>query len=294
MKLDLHQVDAFASELFGGNPAGVVTNADGLTDEQMQKIAREMNLSETAFVLTPTTKDADIRLRYFTPTTEVDFCGHATIGTLFELARLKLYGLGKSGESKVTVETPASTLDMWSTVTGDNVTVSYNMPLPVMEPFRLQGEALAKALGIPAKALLPDATALVNTALNDIFIPIASPQVLGDLVFDFVHIRDQFATEKFVVFGFFAKGNDGLDVRGVATFVGVDEDPFTGRIQAGLVATAKACGVVANNQKEIVTRQGQFIGRPGEALVTIDAKTGITKVSASAKHVFSTVLDPDS
>ncbi|MFQ5414539.1 MAG: PhzF family phenazine biosynthesis protein, partial [Phycisphaerae bacterium] len=79
-------VDAFTAERFAGNPAAVVLQADGLTDRHMQAVAAEFNLSETAFILPPTTADADVRLRWFTPTTEVAMCGHATIAALHVLA----------------------------------------------------------------------------------------------------------------------------------------------------------------------------------------------------------------
>lgn len=75
----LYQVDSFTKNLFQGNPAGVVPNADGLTETQMQAIAREMNNSETAFILSPTSSDHEVWVRFFTPTTEVPSCGHATI-----------------------------------------------------------------------------------------------------------------------------------------------------------------------------------------------------------------------
>ena len=75
----VYQVDVFTQSRFKGNPAGVVPHADGLTDEQMQGISRELNNPETAFVLKPTSGDHDVWVRFFTPTTEVTSCGHATI-----------------------------------------------------------------------------------------------------------------------------------------------------------------------------------------------------------------------
>lgn len=75
----IYQVDSFTNDKFCGNPAGVVSNADGLTDEQMQKIARELNNSETAFIFSPNFSDHDVWVRFFTPTVEVPSCGHATI-----------------------------------------------------------------------------------------------------------------------------------------------------------------------------------------------------------------------
>jgi len=79
----VYQIDAFTKNRFEGNPAGVVANADGLTDSQMQAIARELNNSETAFILSPTTSDHEVWIRFFTPTIEVPTCGHATISAHF-------------------------------------------------------------------------------------------------------------------------------------------------------------------------------------------------------------------
>lgn len=78
-KYRIYQVDSFTKNRFHGNPAGVVPNANGLTDEQMQRIARELNNSETAFIFETDSSNYDVEVRFFTPTTEVPICGHATV-----------------------------------------------------------------------------------------------------------------------------------------------------------------------------------------------------------------------
>lgn len=85
-KLIIYQIDSFTKERFKGNPAGVVVNADGLNDNQMQLIARELNNSETSFLFSPDDKDCDGVIRYFTPKTEVPTCGHATIAAMYAKA----------------------------------------------------------------------------------------------------------------------------------------------------------------------------------------------------------------
>ena len=87
----LYQIDAFTTTPFAGNPAGVVLAAEGMTDAEMLAVARELNNSETAFVLPADGSDHDVRVRFFTPTTEVPTCGHATIGAHY--ARAIEYGL---------------------------------------------------------------------------------------------------------------------------------------------------------------------------------------------------------
>lgn len=82
----IYQIDSFTREKFKGNPAGVVLNADGLSEENMQCIARELNNSETAFIFSPTDSDSDYTIRYFTPSIEVPSCGHATIAALYAKA----------------------------------------------------------------------------------------------------------------------------------------------------------------------------------------------------------------
>ena len=83
----IYQIDAFTKERFKGNPADVVTNGDGLSDSQMQAIARELNNAETAFILSATASDHDVWIRFFTPTTEVPSCGHATISAHYICAK---------------------------------------------------------------------------------------------------------------------------------------------------------------------------------------------------------------
>jgi PhzF family phenazine biosynthesis protein len=82
----VYQIDSFTKEKFKGNPAGVVINADGLSPDEMQLIARELNNSETAFLFHPTEEGYDAEVRYFTPTTEVPICGHATIAAVYAKA----------------------------------------------------------------------------------------------------------------------------------------------------------------------------------------------------------------
>ena len=85
-KLIIYQIDSFTKEPFKGNPAGVVVNADGLSENQMQLIARELNNSETAFLFSPDDNDCDGIVRYFTPEIEVPICGHAAIAAMYAIA----------------------------------------------------------------------------------------------------------------------------------------------------------------------------------------------------------------
>jgi PhzF family phenazine biosynthesis protein len=294
--IDLHQVDAFTNKIFGGNPAGVVTDANKLSDTEMKQIAREMNLSETAFVLRPTTNEADTRLRYFTPSAEVDFCGHATVGTLYQLSLLGKFGLGVHGQNSVRVETGAGVLEMAVIVKeGEQPSIRFVAPKVDMKEYSLQGEAFAEKFGIPAAALKKGGTILVDEKLNFIYIPITSLEELGKLQFDTAKIRAAFEAEGTVVFCLFAnetyeKGSH-LHSRVTGPLIGLDEDPFTGAVQSGLVHAAKQLGVIDEAQEVIVTEQGHFMGRPGFATVQHDVIKDEVSVSACAVHVFSAKVE---
>ena len=90
MRLDFHTLDVFTDRRFGGNPLAVVLAADALSDAAMQAIAREFNLSETAFVLKPADAANTAALRIFTPARELPFAGHPVIGTFY----LQFFGGG--------------------------------------------------------------------------------------------------------------------------------------------------------------------------------------------------------
>jgi PhzF family phenazine biosynthesis protein len=295
--IDLHQVDAFTNVKFGGNPAGVVTNADGLSDEIMIKIAREMNLSETAFVLSPTSDAADLKLRFFTPSSaEIDFCGHATVGTLYELSRLSMYGLGKKGQNKVRVETNAGIINMSVTCdTNDKAHISFAAPGVDMQDYRLQGQAFADEFGIPVGALRPESKVLIDRKLNYVYVPIASLDQLGKLQFDLAKMRVNFAAENIIIFSLFTDGTfdkkSDIHVRVIGPLIGIDEDPFTGSNQSGLIHAAKQVGAIDANKENLIVEQGNFIGRPSFATIKHNIKTDDLLVTANAAQVFSTKME---
>jgi trans-2,3-dihydro-3-hydroxyanthranilate isomerase len=119
-------------------------------------------------------------------------------------------------------------------------------------------------------------------------------EFLSKQVFDFARIRENFGKEQIVVFCFFSdetiETTSDLHARGLAPNIGIDEDPFTGSMQAGLVYTAKQNGYIEPDKQLIITEQGHCIGRPGFAEVS-EASPGEVIVTASAVHVFSTKME---
>ncbi len=147
-----YQADVFTDTVFGGNPVAVVPEADGLSDVEMQKIAREMNLSETVFVLKPTTKAAQYRLRFFTPTQEIAFAGHPVVGAFYVLVHVGIVTLYEP-LTRIYQETHVGVFTVEITAREGRIRhIMMSQPAPeflgVVEPLRDLFE-VAKAVGVP-------------------------------------------------------------------------------------------------------------------------------------------------
>ncbi|MFC6463639.1 PhzF family phenazine biosynthesis isomerase [Marinilactibacillus sp. GCM10026970] len=139
----VYHYDVFNKEANKGNPAGIVLNGDDLTDEMMQEVALRVGFNETAF---PVKSDvADLRIRFFTPGSEVDLCGHATIATIFAL---KIEGL-LGDKTAITIETASGILSVQIILTSDNeILIAMKQMPPQFEAFKGSKEALADLIGL--------------------------------------------------------------------------------------------------------------------------------------------------
>src|SRR3954468_3346366 len=153
----LIHVDVFTRTRFGGNQLAVFPEAEGLSDDEMQAIAREMNFSESTFVLPPTDPTADARVRIFTPGRELPFAGHPVVGTAFVLAR-------ERGKSDLRLELKIGTLDVQADA-GDGTlgSAEREQPLPTFEPPANSDSAvLAGLLGLEASDVVGETPAEVG------------------------------------------------------------------------------------------------------------------------------------
>jgi PhzF family phenazine biosynthesis protein len=175
MKVKVYTVHSFAKTSEGGNEAGVVIDADFLSEEEMQKIAEKVGFSETAFVLHSDL--ADYKVRFFTPKEEVDLCGHATIGTFFTMATL---GYIKPGN--YTQETKAGILGI---EIKKDLTIMMNQPLPGFFE-TLDKSEIADSLNIEIDNIHEDLPVqIVSTGLKDIMVPVKNLDVLSSIKPDF-------------------------------------------------------------------------------------------------------------
>src|SRR5246127_4199818 len=151
MQRRFYTLDVFTTNRFEGNPLAVVTDADGLSDDAMLAIAREMNLSETVFVQKPTEDQALARLRIFTTREELKLAGHPVIGTWFLLAELGVVP-AQEGGVHILQQTGAGILPVEIRFKdGRPQRVTMTQKEAAFKPSRINKKALAKALGLSLK-----------------------------------------------------------------------------------------------------------------------------------------------
>jgi trans-2,3-dihydro-3-hydroxyanthranilate isomerase len=253
--LAYHVVDVFTDRPYAGNPLAVVLDADDLSTAQLQAVAREFNLSETAFPMA--SRAADYRVRIFTPVQELPFAGHPSIGTAWVLADLHKIRTGAVRQECGAGILPIEVGRDGATLTGGTPTVGGPLdPAPLLAAV---GLAEADLAGIPPRT--------AGAGLDWTFLPVRE-EAVARAVPDFPAL-------------------DRLDAMGVALFAwqggtahlrGMTndgfEDPATGSATLGLGAFLAASGLVPDGTTAFRVRQGAEIGRPSTLDGTVTAAAG--------------------
>ncbi len=285
-QIQILQVDAFTDVAFGGNPAGVVPDARGLTDDEMQKIAREMALSETAFVV-PGARPGQFVVRFFTPSTEVNLCGHATIGTFFYLAEAGVIRPARPDEPVTRVHQVTKVGELavdvfWRQEGGPERVMmeqnpperlaTYGKPEEIAEIASMLGAGadaiggarMQAAAGTAPVNLVPQ---IISTGLPDLIVPITSRQALWALKPDLNRVADWSRTHG--VISVHAVTLDPVDpahtghCRDFSPAVAVPEEAATGTASGATSGYLVLNGVVkAEPVAQIVLEQGNILKRP--------------------------------
>jgi trans-2,3-dihydro-3-hydroxyanthranilate isomerase len=281
-KINIYQIDAFTKNAFEGNPAGV-TLGDGLTAEEMQKIAKEMNLAETAFLSKSDSNNADYNLRWFTPAVEVDLCGHATIASLHFL---KENNLIKEGE-EIKFSTRSGILNC-RTENG-----KYFMQIPVFKTNEYAGDRneLIKALSINPNDL-DEKVQFILVENGYLYIYIKTIKALENLSPNFKGLL-QLSTNKksfsaVTVFTLETKEKESFaHLRFYAPFYGIDEDPVTGSANGPLMLVLNKLGFIKTKEDKLQLQfeQGDFIGRRGRIGVEFSKEKNELYISGNAVTV---------
>lgn len=274
MEIKIKQVDAFTNIPFGGNPAGVVTDASELSDDLKQKIAREMNLSETAFV--SPSKVADFKVQFFTPRFEVDLCGHATIGTFSTL-----YEEGKlpTGKSIFYQETKAGVLPVELTTVNNEKVFMMTQALPKFEIFNLSKSEVAGLIGLQEDDLMDLPAMRVSTGIWWLVFGVKSLDKLMNAKPDLNAIER--ISEQHSIVGIIPFCLETLDpkynyhLRAIAPYVGVIEDPVCGTCN-GCVASYIVQNklVSCEGTVDMIGEEGQEVNRPGCVYASVTKQEG--------------------
>ena len=281
MKIRAFTLNAFAKESGGGNPAGVVLEADHLSDEQMLIIADEIGFSETAFVTKSNT--ADVRVRFFTPAAEVDLCGHATIAAYFLMGSTGILHPGC-----YTQETRAGILPV--EIRPDGAVFMDQNPPQFLDC--VDKAELADSLRISEDSFLPDLPAqIVSTGLRDILIPIKSIEQLLTIQPDFQKVAE--VSRKYGVVGYHlftleTKGKAAAHCRNFAPLYEIPEEAATGTSSGALACYLSRWGLISENTRELIFEQGYSMGRPSEIraeLTTDGEKIRRVRVGGTARDI---------
>lgn len=283
-KINIFQIDAFTNLPFRGNPAGV-TFADGLSTEEMQLIAKEMNLPETAFIGKLVSQrdgqiNANYNLRWFTPTTEVELCGHATIASLHFLNENNLL---KEGQEIV-----------FNTLSGnlkcrfENGKYFMQVPLYSMKEFSGNKEEIFETLGAD-RSEFDDNIPFIFLQNNYLYINIKSLAALHSLKPDFKALHNLSLSKKeFEAIAVYsletADSKNFAHSRFFAPFYGIDEDPVTGSMNGPLLPVLINAGFIKDEGKDLnyTFEQGDVLGRKGRVSVRYSSTKKELYISGNA------------
>jgi trans-2,3-dihydro-3-hydroxyanthranilate isomerase len=287
MERRYYTLDVFTTTRFEGNPLAVITDGDGLSDDAMLAVAREMNLSETVFVQKPTEDQALARLRIFTTREELKLAGHPVIGTWFLLAELGVVP-AQEGGVHVQQQTGAGVLPVEIRFKdGRPQRVTMTQKVAAFRPAKLNKKALAAALGLSAKDFDPKLEPeYVSTGIFNLMVPLRNRAALGRIVMNMVDLRKLLGKNATMAYCFACGDNGKAFSRGMLPWE-LYEDAATGSAAGALGAYLVKHGRLSPGHTLSIL-QGEEMGRPSqiEVEVTQNGKKLVPRVSGAAVKVF--------
>lgn len=280
------QVDVFTNKKFKGNPVAVFFDADDLKTDEMQAIAKWTNLSETTFVLKTANKDADYKLRIFTPENELPFAGHPTIGSCFALIES---GLIQPKSGQLIQECGAGLVEIL--VDGDvsipkNLTLSFKLPYfhitPVDTSVHMELESALKiSSGFCSKIASP---VLLDVGPKWLTIQLVEGMDVVNLEPNYTEIARLSSLYGWTGIETFGKHDDGTyESRSFAPVIGVNEDPACGS-GAGAVGVYLSL-ISAKDTKSADIKQGCKIARDAKLRISIDKINDKPSISVGGQAV---------
>ena len=287
MERRYYTLDVFTNTRFEGNPLAVITDGDGLSDDAMLAVAREMNLSETVFVQKPTEDQALARLRIFTTQQELKLAGHPVIGTWFLLAELGVVP-AQEGGVHVLQQTGAGVLPVEIRFKdGRPQRVTMTQKDAAFRPAKLNKKNLASALGLSPKDFDPKLDPeYVSTGIFNLMVPLRNRSALGKIIMNMVELRKVIGKNATMAYCFTTGSNGKAFSRGMLPWEPY-EDAATGSAAGALGAYLVKHGKLSAGHTLSIL-QGQEMGRPSyiEVEVTQARTKLVPRVSGAAVRVF--------
>jgi PhzF family phenazine biosynthesis protein len=251
-----------------GNPAAVVTGAEHLSDEAMQRVARFLNLSETVFLLPPRTAGADFFARTFTTRREIPFAGHATLATAH--AYSEIHG----GPDTVVQECAAGLMRIERRRAQESPEYFVDLPRAHDEATKVSSSAVAEALGLPLSALVDEHVASAGAGPHWLLAELTDRRLLADIRIDHRRAAELSLATRTVGITVFARGGGTLDedieLRSFAPAEGIFEDPVCGSCAAAIAVHIR---LGRGGPEVLFLDQGRHIGRSGR--ITVEARSGV-------------------
>jgi PhzF family phenazine biosynthesis protein len=295
--IQVHQIDAFTRVKFTGNPAGVVLDADGLTDAEMLAIARELNNADTAFVLKPDGADHDLRVRFFTPRMEAAFVGHASVAAHYVLST------ATGGTRRLCQKSRAGVVEV--EVRGSDaqrrIAIRQSAPPLGREVNDRERLAVMDALALASADLdLHCPVKVVGTGSTRLMVGVRGTEQLRQLKPDVSRLTTlsaQLGAQGFFVFTLAPELPDVLvESRMFCPALGIAEDPVSGNAHGMLGVYLARHGLLgpAGAKMQFAGAQGHHVNRPGRVEVELEQQDGAVVgvwIVGQATAIFETRID---
>jgi trans-2,3-dihydro-3-hydroxyanthranilate isomerase len=281
MKLKFHTLDVFTERRFAGNPLAVVHDADGLSGDAMQTIAREFNLSETVFVMKAERPGHTAKIRIFTPGQELPFAGHPTVGTAILLASLRANDPVADHDALVVLELTIGTVRVGVRQRAGQAFAEFDLPkLPERGALPPAADRIAPALGlIPSEIGFENhKPSIFSAGVPFVFVPVTLREVIAKASVQMQHWRQVFAAP--VPSGAFVYCRDcvhttsSFHARMFAPAMGIEEDPATGGAAAAFAGVIQQFDAPTDGTHKKIIEQGFEMGRPSLISLSFEVAAG--------------------
>ena len=288
-KLQFEIVDVFTSSRFSGNGLAVIKNGETLSDQQMQAIAREFNLSETVFILSPDNKAHSAKVRIFTPAEELPFAGHPTVGAAVVVA---LSQLGQGDDDIPSHEDAIVILEEGIGIiragvrfrTGKAPFAEFDLPRQPVEMDNLPtNDELSMVLGLSSTEIGFEnhQPSCFEAGMPFVFVPVRDLEVIGNAIANAAAMEKLLGNKRREIFLYCretVKNDSSFHARMFAPLLGINEDPATGAAVAAFAGVVMKYDQPARGTKNYIIEQGIEMGRPSEIYLELIIKDGLKNV----------------